>query len=209
MRILYNFASRSRPQKCFDALCNVVGLSSGRDYEIVLKLDVDDPELSKYTNCHSFARVVPGKSTSKVDAINRDVNMEGFDILVNLSDDMRFIAKGFDEVISQLCGPDTFLHLPDQYAKSNVSTMTVVGAEYFKRFGYIYHPSYKSFYCDEEATEVAKSLGCYVSGPSGIIEHRHPAAGMGKDDALYRKNQRYWNHDKRNFNERKQKGFPR
>ncbi len=206
--ILFNFASRSRPQKCFDALCNVASMATSQDYKIILKLDKDDPELPKYKDCEQFATVKLGRSASKVNAINRDVDMTGFDILVNLSDDMRFLVPGFDDTIRQLCTPDTFLHLPDQYAKMEVATMTIIGAEYYNRFKYIYHPTYMSFYCDEEATIIAKKLDRYVLGPTGIIEHRHPAAGAGKDDVVYRRNQRYWNLDKRNFHNRKNKGFP-
>jgi hypothetical protein len=64
-----------------------------------------------------------------------------------------------------------------------------MGRDYYKRFNYIYHPSYLSVYCDNEATEVAKRLGKYLYKPDSVYTHLHPSNVSAHWDALYEKNE--------------------
>lgn len=208
--ILINFASRSRPWECLSAIrsifdnADLIGL--GR-IEILFKFDEDDPEFEKYEALGRFGRLRIGKSDSKIHAINRGgIGELEWRWLVNMSDDMRFIKQGWDILVRELCGPDTFLHLPDNYAGDKLCTMSIMGRKYYDRFGYVYHPDYKSFFCDNEAHEVAQILGCYKLGPAGVIEHRHPAAGFPTDQQ-YKDNNKNWNHDKAIYEQRKKINF--
>lgn len=193
-RILYNFASRSRPDAFFTTLRNIRDFSSSGNYFVVAKLDDDDPAWTDYR--HLLPRwkevsAVGGKSTSKVDAINRDITGE-YDIIVNISDDQRFTIPGFDDIIRKYCHLDSFVHFPDAYKKAACSTMSIIGRHYFNRTGLIYNPAYYSLWCDTEATEVAKLLGCYVYVPQIIFEHKHPTTTAGAEwDDLYRRNNTY------------------
>lgn len=216
MTILFNLASRSRPDKFFETLDNITRNCSSDDYIIMAKLDLDDdsmnnPEVKQRLT--SYFKVLPqwGNSSSKIAAINRDINDADcpWDILINMSDDMRWGTFGFDDIIRQHMpvNLDGFLHVPDDYAKDRVCTTSIVGYRYYQRDMYVYHPDYYSMWCDDEATEVAKARGCYIQVLSIQLDHLH-YTNMGKapKDALYRRNDTYLA-DKRIYEERKARGF--
>jgi hypothetical protein len=208
MTILYNFASRNRPAKFFAALDNIKKLSTSNDYIILAK--IDDNDTSDYSRLKDYPEVVKvgGLSKSKIHAINRGMFQNGFDIVVNMSDDMVFIRDGFDEIIRMHCGADDFVHFPDGNVNEKLCTMSIMGIGYYKRFGYVYHPDYSSLWCDNEAQEVAKKLGRYKFVNQQIFEHRHPAFGKAERDAQYRYTESFYNKDMIVYNRRKAKGFP-
>lgn len=217
MKILYNFASRSRPERFFAALDNIREFSISGDYIVLAKLDDDDP--SDYSALSDYDKVirVGGFSESKVHAINRGIIPNGWDILVNMSDDMRFTLKGFDEIIRQHCGPDDFVHFPDMDAdrqlnspnkSAAISTMSIMGVDYYRRFGYVYHKDYQSLWCDNEATKVAKLIGRHKYVPITIFEHMHCVWGKAPRDLQYQKTEKLFYVDKNVFNKRQAKGFP-
>jgi hypothetical protein len=151
--------------------------------------------------------VVEGRSKNKIEAINRDVPTDGWDILVNLSDDQIFTKRGFDEVIAQ-CGKDEFLHLPDGHVNELLPTMSVMGYDYYKRFNYIYHPDYASLWCDNEQMDVAKQLGCYKYINEHVFDHLHPAWTGETPDAQLLHTQKFYRQDERTYRKRKSLGFP-
>lgn len=198
--ICFNFPSRSRPQKFFECLDNLREMCLD-NYFVLAKIDNDQIEMYKSTKIYPEVIVKYGKSFSKVHAINRDITGD-FDIIANHSDDM-FFTKPFEID----CGRDEFLHYPDQAAGEKLCTYSIMGVDYYNRFKYIYHPAYKSLWCDNEAQEVAKLLGKYRFMNEQILEHRHPANGIGTYDEQYRKTERFYWIDKRTFDIRKKKNF--
>lgn len=192
MKILYNFPSRSRPKAFFEVLDNIRDMSASENYIVLAKLDNDDPELSKYleslTKYPSWQSI--NYSRSKVHAINRDIPENGWDILVNISDDQRFTVKGFDNIIRENIKGVGFLHFPDAYKKAACSVMSIISREFWLQTKHVYHPSYKSLWCDVEATELAKLENQYRFVPMTIFEHRHYCTGAPKD-ALYKRNDTY------------------
>jgi hypothetical protein len=223
MHILYNFATRSRPEKFKRAVENIIHLAKEHDYIILAKVDFDDENIagliqwSKEKNYHidhaGPLQFAAGDSVSKVHAINRDIDkcVSKWDILVNMSDDMALLIEGFDTRIIELFhgNLDTFLHLPDQHTGDAICTMSIIGRQYYDRDGYVYHPDYKSLWCDNEATEVAKNRGCYRWHNERLYEHRHPAWGFGQGDDLLRKSESYFYIDQETYNKRKSLGFPK
>lgn len=219
MTILFNFASRSRPEKFFETLDNIIRNCASTDYFIVAKLDVDDVEMNNMQVIGKLDENYPmviqrwGTSTSKIDAINRSINdgkLPPWSILVNCSDDMRFKTFAFDNIIRKHMPDnlDALLHFPDDYAKERVCTCAIVGYRYYQRDMLVYRPEYYSMFCDDEQTDVAKARGCYVYVPDEMeIEHLH-YTNMGKagKDALYRRNDTYLA-DKRIYEERKARNF--
>jgi hypothetical protein len=181
-------------------------------WQIILSVDADDDATMKSEELKAIQRdsrvtVKFGLSKSKIDAINRDVPTEGWDILVNLSDDQIFTKRGFDEVIAQ-CGMDEFLHLPDGHVNELLPTMSVMGYDYYKRFNYIYHPDYVSLWCDNEQMDVAKQLGCYKYINEHVFEHLHPAWGKAPIDAQLEHTQSFYRRDERVYKKRKSLNFP-
>lgn len=218
MTILFNFASRSRPEKFFETLDNIIRNCASDNYFIVAKIDNDDTAMISEEVSNRLSAYMPkvivkwGASTSKIHAINRDLNdgdLPHWDILINMSDDMKWGTFGFDDIIRHHmpASLDGFLHVPDDYAKDRVCTTSIIGYRYYQRDMYVYNPAYYSMWCDDEATEVAKARGCYVQVPGIQLEHLH-YTNMGKagKDALYRRNDTYLA-DKRIYEERKARGF--
>jgi len=226
MKLLYKFATRSRPQKFFQCLDNIVSQQNNKDdYQIICSADNDDPTM----NCDEVmmrARRINnprihlnfGVSKNKIAAYNRDMDIaeHGWQILINMSDDMVFTMPGFDDIIRQdmiANFPDTdgFLHYNDGNQRDTICTLAIMGRSYYDRFGYIYHPSYHSLWCDNEQTEVAKILGRYkyMGDSKKLFKHYHPAWGHGQMDDLYRRNEsrENWNMDEANFNLRKKINF--
>lgn len=213
-RILFNFASRHRPEKLKDAITNILhNVNNIDEMLIIIKLDDDDATVNDELiddiyHCMN-TEVVRGLSNNKIHAINRGVPNTGWDILVNMSDDMEFTVKGFDDVIRKDFGDDLdkFIHYPDGKQNENLSTLSIFGKPYYDRFGYVYHPSYSSLWCDVEATDVAKDLKRYVYLDKKIFVHNHPCWGLTEMDSLYARNESYNDKDHRNYQQRRANNF--
>ena len=196
MKILYQFASRSRPQNFFRGMDSIVRNSVNLDYRIHVVSDWDDHTMNDSTTIarlkdYPNTEICFGKSTSKINAINRLPQVTE-DIIVNMSDDMLFTHNGFDEIIRQgfrdyFPDLDGAIHFPDGRQGANCMTMSIIGRKYFERDNYIYHPSYESLWCDLEAQEVAQSRGKYKYIDLQIFKHLHPSFGDAPMDAQYEK----------------------
>lgn len=209
MRILIKYASRSRPENFERGLLSIINNSTDMmGITIVASVDSDDKNILDYIAIYEkYAPRVAlriGESKSKIDAINRDMETVGeFDILCNFSDDMIFTVKGFDNIIRDLFtkhfpNGDGFLHLNDGHQGENVSTMSIMDRKYYERDRYIYHPEFKSLWCDVEATEVAWMRGCYAYEPIVLFDHLHPAWGLAPNDKQYLASEapEMWHYDK-------------
>lgn len=195
MKLLYKFASRSRPKKFFDCLDNIQSLARHDDYLILCSLDKDDesmntPEVIKKLSTYKKVMPIWGLSTSKISAINRDIDLipSDWDILLNHSDDMVFIKEGFDlDVIEAFQNFDGLVHFPDQKAKEMLITYAMMSKGYYERYGYIYHPAFESVYCDNYQQHVSKMTNSYKYVDKQILIHAHHAWGFGEADDLLRK----------------------
>lgn len=235
MKILFKYATRSRPELFKRGLLSIVDNCEDKNYCIAIAADYDDKTM-KTDEINAFVRsnskfwnmpIIWGKSDSKVHAINRGVDQSYYhggdwDILVCMSDDMVFTERGFDETIresfNQIAGDDPggnvysesnldqCLHFPDGNRKDLI-TMSIMGRDYYKRFNYIYNPEYKSLYCDNEQTEVAKILGCYKYVDKQIFEHLHPAYGKAVFDAQYQHTESFGEEDRQTYIRRKEANF--
>lgn len=195
MKLLFNFATRSRPEKCLAGLDNITQLIKTDNYEIIVTADLDDPtmcndEIRDKINAYPNTKVYYGISTGKINAINKNISLadEGWQILINYSDDMVFLVKDFDDIICQdmPADLDCFIHYPDGNHNTDIlSTMSIVGRTYFERTNYIYHPDYFSVYSDQEETEKARLLGKHKFVNRQIFEHLHPVFKKADWDEQY------------------------
>jgi hypothetical protein len=134
-----------------------------------------------------------------------------WDIVVLVSDDMIPQLKGWDDVIRThmtVRFPDTngILWFNDGHQGDNLNTLCVFGRTMYESFGYIYHPDYKSLFCDTELTDLCKGelASKCMYFPYCIIRHEHPGTGYAQNmDALYDRNQKYWNEDMYTYIRRK------
>lgn len=212
MKILINFASRSRPDKFHVCIKNIQQCFT--NYQVALKVDRNDPEVKKYlTSYYPEVTLYLGESKSKIHAINRDIP-NGWGIIVNTSDDIEWKPGAGAEIIKHM-EPDTFLHFPEPYAESQADrrkrdstcVVSIMDRIYYDRFGYIYHPDYKGFYCDNEATEVARMLGRHKFVDKVICEHHHFVNRKAQKDNQYIVNYLAMPRDKETYRKRKAINF--
>jgi hypothetical protein len=157
---------------------------------------------------------IGGNSKSKIDACNRDMDRaKDWNIVVLLSDDMIPQTTGWDVTILQAMSDnysdtDGVLFFNDGFRKGDLNTMCILGKKYYDRFGYLYHPDYVSFYCDDEFTQVGYLLGKQKYFDKVIFKHEHPGNGFNKEfDQLYKLNEKNFFKDKETFNKRRREGF--
>lgn len=204
MKLLYKFASRSRPKKFFDCLDNIQSLARHDDYLILCSLDKDDETMGTpevIAKLATYKKVLPiwGESNTKTEAINRDINFAptDWDILLNHSDDMWFTKVGFDlDVIEAFENFDGLVHFPDQVAKEKLITYAMMSKSYYLKYGFIYHPDFISVYSDNYQQYVAQKLNKYKFVDKKILEHRHPIWGFGVADELNLKTENKENYEK-------------
>lgn len=223
-KILFKFASRSRVSKFFASLDNIISKVQDKDnYIIVASLDFDDKTMFNKQVLEMLIpyiknnNVVPvfGYSKSKIDAINRDMDkFTDMSIIVNTSDDMSFEVDGFDNIIRDKFTqnfPDTNgnIYFNDGYVGDVISTMSIIGKKYFDEQlkGNIYHPSYVSLWCDNEYTEVAKSLNKIAYFDQVLYRHNHPENGIGVADEQLKRTESFSNLDSENYKKRKLTNF--
>lgn len=182
-------------------------------------ISLDDDEYTK-DDLPKIKRVtfVIGKSESKVHAINRDIDkfVSKYECLAVFGDDFEPTAN-FDKAIFDaftyhkeltFYNTDFCLHFSDGFTHERLCTYPVLGQEYYKRFGYVYNPQYRSEWCDNEQTDVAKILNRYVYIDSAVCVHRHYVNDRTvKKDALYDSNEKLATGDRFIYNERKKVNF--
>lgn len=218
--ILIKFPSRGRPDKLVSTFRKYREMANRpNNLYFLFSLDEDDqtasPALIQSLTMHPHTKVVVGKKCGKIGAVNRDMeHAPEFDILLLASDDMIPIVQGYDDVIRDKMSrhyPDTdgVLFFNDGHQQDRLNTICILGKRYYQRFGYIYHPAYKSLWCDNEFTDVANALKKQTYFPMVIIRHFHPSWSNEVFDQTYEENQKFDSADRATYLQRKSCRFAR
>lgn len=190
--------------------------------EFLVSYDADDETMTDAV-LREARKLVPaitlvkGNSKSKIAAVNADINeySNPWDVILIVSDDMVCRRFGWDQMIrdefkKNYPEMDGAIWFHDGTKQREICTLSCMGRKLYDSFGYIYHPSYYSFFCDNEFSEVCKRDGKITFTPKVIASHEHPAWGGNISvDALYKTNNKYWQQDKTNYETRKKLGFPK
>jgi hypothetical protein len=220
MRILLKCPTRSRPQKIISALNAYMRFANHPEHMgVAVSCDEDDvtmsrnlvhEELHRLLSKTAWHRIFMSQNKSKIEACNANMNeIEwNWDIVVLVSDDMLPQIQGYDDIIRSHMTPDLdrILWFNDGHQGDKLNTLTIFGRAMYDRFGYLYHPEYKSLFCDTELTDLCrgelKSKCTYVD--YCIIRHEHPGTGYAQNmDELYERNQKFWNEDMYTYIRRK------
>jgi hypothetical protein len=198
-----------------------LNLASGKHkITVVVTMDIDDSSMNNNPlRYYMNSKIKPdvdvtfsyGNSEGKIAAINRMVPTTDWDIIISTADDMEPVEDGWDDIIVQdmmrefpdLNGALNYNNDPRLEAKGaegfkTLITLPVIGRKLYDRFGYIYHPAYKSEWCDNEQTEVFEAIGALRHIDRRPIVHkwaenqdalmqRNMQIGMGVDRDTYRK----------------------
>ena len=222
MHILLKFPTRGRPHRFLETLRGWLSQAANPSkISVLVSYDADDatmtPDIIEAAEkLHPTVICVKGTSANKIAACNRDLpEYQGdWDVVLLVSDDMWCCRQGWDDVIRAKMAK----HFPDtdgalwffDGAQRKINTLECVGRKRYESFGYLYHGSYASFFCDDEQTAIGLRDGKLVFTEESIAGHHHPAWLKGmKVDETYRRNNKYWQVDQANFHRRKAAGFPR
>lgn len=223
MRILLKCPTRSRPQKIMSTLTAYMKLANHPErLGVAISIDDNDETMSRnlvHEELHrilaktAWHKIFASPNKSKIEACNANMSEIAWewDIVILVSDDMIPQLQGWDDVIANHMFakfPDTdgVLWLDDGYQHDKLNTLSIMGRKMYDRFGYLYHPDYKSLFCDTEFTDLCKgelaSKCAYIA--HCLIRHEHPGTGYAQNfDALYQHNQKYWNEDMYTYIRRK------
>ena len=181
-------------------------------------MDEDDPKMycdriKKFLGYQKNVDFYYGHSKTKIEAVNADLEKApNFDILLLASDDMipkqvnydQYIVNAYSESFPDL---DGVVHFNDGRQGPNLNTFCIMGKPYFNRFGYIYHPSYKSVFCDNEFTDVSRLLGRSKYYDNILFFHGW-IQFTGMDELMIRnENRELYDIDSKNYQERKARKF--
>lgn len=219
--LLIKMPTRGRPDKFrnqFDRYYNM--LSGELKVKFVVSMDSDDRAmnnedmkwwLSSANGNRQNIFFYYGDSKTKVQAINADMGSHNdWKILLLASDDMSPIQKGYDKIIYD----DMMKHYPDlngalHYSDGRVGnrliTLSIMGKPMYDYFGYIYHPSYTSLFCDNEFHDSVYAMGKAVYIDKVIIKHEW-IDYTGKD-SLHIRNESFYGKDGQNYERRKRLRF--
>jgi hypothetical protein len=218
MKILIKFPTRGRSDKFFNVLDIYYQLSDNNDnITFQITIDTDDETMNNNIvlsklNSYKNLNYTLGVSKNKIDAVNRDIIIGDWDIILLASDDMIPKVKGYDDIIRNKMTelyPDTdgVLWFNDGNQGDKLNTLCILGKKYYERFNYIYHPDYTSLWADNEFMDVANLLNKQTYFNDVIIRHEHPDVGLGQRDFVHFDNIKFDYIDKEIYLKRKSNNF--
>lgn len=184
--LLVKIPTRSRPKEFLRTLETFVSKQSG-DNKITYLISIDDDDYSMDHTVLYAARTLIGKDgiivlrsrAGKIGSVNRDMDRapDDYDILLQPADDWVARVHGWDQYIvdelSWFPNLDGVAWFYDGH-QPNIDTLSIMGRAYYERFNYIYYPEYRTFWADNEFTEVADRLDKLLFSPNVLFEHIHP-----------------------------------
>lgn len=235
MNILVQFPTYGRAERFLDVLGQYVDLSSGQN-KIYFNINCDSADLSMtnsvvqrriadmFEECPDLYYTINyDPNTEKISAINSNISNvtdTDFDwsIVICASDDMVPKVNGWDLEITNAMSQhypnlDGCVHFNDGNTNGNLITFSILGRKLYESFGYIYHPDYKSLYCDDEFTDVVRKMGKETYIDKIIISHEHysieGSENHGIRDIATVKTLAYAGRDQQVYAMRQALGFPK
>jgi hypothetical protein len=230
MKLLIQFPTYGRAEKFCRVLEQYVQTCSSHN-ELFFNINCDSadltmtqpPVVSKINMILSKKDNVNGKinydsNTNKISAINDHIDGQDFDIVICASDDMVPKVHAWDNEIAiamkqHFPDLDGCVHFNDGNTNGELITFSILGRKLYDNFGYIYHPDYKSLYCDDEFTQEVKRIGKEKYIDKVIISHEHwsvkGSENHNQTDVAVQKTLYYSGRDQVVFNRRKELGFPK
>jgi hypothetical protein len=192
MKLLLKYPSRARPElftRTLDAWMSRAAKPA--DIAWLVSLDADDDKLDAYRAACNTAGITPvvGTSRNKVHAINRDLHdyTEPFDVLLNVSDDMRPVVQGWDDIVrADLPSPEWGLWYADG-RQTRLCTLAIEGrALHLRKNRWVYHPAFVSVYADDHWQHVLQSWVKLKYIAAKVFRHEW---GVENRDALMKRNE--------------------
>lgn len=215
-KFLVKIPTYKRPNRVTGVVKNLIEKANKPDRLLfLLTIDENDFSLNRVAEeFKSYENVVINKTKadSKVLAYNAGldiIDLSKFAAIVVLSDDVSVVA-GYDDTIEaevkKLNNFDFVLWF-DEMPSSTTNLFPIIGKDFYARYGYIYNPIYRSYYCDDELTQTAFKLGKLKKVHKGLFSHALPDPLKMSDDYTYLRNMPDLHRDKAVFKVRQNYGF--
>lgn len=156
------------------------------DIEIITCVDADDA-----IGRETFPDSVINYGEGVVPAWNEAAKHATGDVLIPLDDDF-CPAKAWNQIIeSYMSNGADILHVGDAHRKDQLICHPIVSRRFYDAMGYLWHPLFKSVYCDNWMSNVAQRWGYVDATDGGKIDlgfvHKNPSQGYGTEDEVARK----------------------
>lgn len=175
------------------------------DYRILVKVAGNkriESLIEKANNPEMFFQLISPVEDSQniIQAFNRDIPADGWDIMITLTDNFVCEVQGWDDILRTVFNKttDMYLHYNDTLNNNEICLNGVIGKRYYERFKYVYHPSYTESHsiAAKEQMQVAKNARRYFNQKLIMFKNTDK-----KNDATEK--------DTTNYNQRKSKNFPK
>ena len=161
--------------------------SASHTHEHIISIDTTDPDVAGYRDLasrHGLTLTVNANRTM-VDATNRGLALATGDVVVVVSDDFG-CPERWDEALAAVIGTRARAAvLVHDGGSARILTLPVVTRAYATELGYLYYPSYRSMYADDDLTEVARRDGVLIDARHIVFPHRHYSIDGVPADATY------------------------
>lgn len=183
--------------------------SGTNDFEVIISIDNDDPEIIKYQEqyLNMECTLAISNNRSAVDAINAAANISQGDILIVVSDDTD-CPNQWDQIITKAtAGQEDFVLKVYDNVQKWIVTMPIMDRAYYNRFGYVYYPEYRHMFVDTDFTHIAELLGKIIWRNDIVFPHLHYSVAKAKRDEINDRADATWNEGKKLYLNRFRKNF--
>lgn len=182
--------SRGRPRAIEELLVSLVNTSDYRQWEIILRLDDDDPTQYFLPVGRWNITTLIRPRTTLSGLWNECADVSSGDILMQCADDIRFRTLGWDlmviETFHQYSDRIAYVYGRDGIADERMATHGFMHRRWYEALGYFTWPEFSSDYGDLWNHTIAERLGRLHYIPELYTEHLHPSAGKGEWDQTHR-----------------------
>lgn len=203
--------SRSRPHQSYATIKKWIERAGIVDLEIILSLDNDDQEFTKYQELYSelpFAWTLRlGDNKSAIEAINLAARIAQGDIMIVVSDDTDCPNMWGKKILAATEGKTDFVLKTDDGIQKRLITMPIFDRVYYNRDGYVFNPAYDHLFADTEFSEVAYKRKCVIRKLGLKFPHNHYSRNVKQPDEVHKKNELTYPQGKKLFLERQKINF--
>lgn len=182
--------SRNRPEMAHKQYKNWIAKSTGViEIEHILSIDLDEPQADKYKELFTDSLIVQTNPSDGyvVGATNEGAKYATGDILIYFSDDFD-CPQHWDFYVTQRLKDKvlTALHVEDDYSHfRNLFTIPIITRDLYDKWGFFWHPDFKSMFCDNFMWEQVKREGKILKAKDLIFTHHHHDLKRAEKDETY------------------------
>jgi hypothetical protein len=135
---------------------------------------------------------------------------EDYDIIGFLGDDVVARTYGWDKKVREAMQPNGIVYCNDGWQGEGLPTGVFMDTAMVKKAGYMVYPPLVHLYIDNHWKAWGEALGTLTYLDDVLLEHMHPFAGKGPNDAVYEKanSPEMYTEDKRSFDHFVKWGLP-